>query len=115
MLAFIAPPVHLYSRFFFGVIAISRRPITELDYVRLINLSIEGGETEAGRHNRRINEYSNEYRSIPRCPDIKIDLRYTRKSVARRIERRREGEEEEKKSFNWPRDVLNNSVRIDSG
>lgn len=38
-------------------------------------------------------------RSIPRCPDIKIDLRYTRKSVARRIERRREGEEEEKKKF----------------
>lgn len=34
--------------FFSRVIAISRRPITELDYVRLINLNIErGGETEA--------------------------------------------------------------------
>lgn len=47
---FIAPPVHIFIRVFsVSSISISRRPITELDYVRLINLNT-GGEAEARSH-----------------------------------------------------------------
>lgn len=54
LLAFIAPPVRIFIRacffFFFSVssISISRRPITELDYVRLINLNIEARSHAVG-------------------------------------------------------------------
>lgn len=48
--AFIAPPVHIFIRVFsVSSISISHRPITELDYVRLINLNT-GGEAEARSH-----------------------------------------------------------------
>ena len=53
LLAFIAPSVRIFIRacfFFFSVssISISRRPITELDYVRLINLNIEARSHAVG-------------------------------------------------------------------